>query len=125
MTDDMLKKALLVEDNSLIRKVAGAIIAQAGFEVDFAMDGGEAVDKCRENAYDLVLMDMFMPTMNGDEATRLIRNLPPPANTMPILATTASDNEEERNRMSDAGVNHFLNKPFTLDQLIAALSAMS
>lgn len=115
-------KALLVEDNALIRKVAGSMLAKLGYEMDIAEHGGIAVDKCRDGVYDIVLMDMHMPVMEGDEATRHIRALPPPNGAVPIIAVTATDNEDERAKIIESGMDAFLMKPFTIEVLGAALS---
>lgn len=109
-------KALLVEDNGLIRKVASSIIAEAGYAVELAENGAVAVEKCRDNRYDIVFMDIHMPVMNGDEAARKIRELPDPAGKVYIVAVTASDNEIDREKADGAGMDGYLVKPFNLDQ---------
>lgn len=111
----------MVEDNQVIRKIAGNIIEQLGFAVDFAVNGAEAVEKCRAGSYDIIFMDMFMPVMNGDRAIRMIRALPPPAGEVPILAVTALESGEERQLLLDAGATAFLSKPFTAEQAGEAL----
>ncbi|MDR1611693.1 MAG: response regulator [Planctomycetota bacterium] len=118
-------KALLVEDNALIRKVAGSMLDKLGYETDFAEHGEIAVEKCRDRRYDVVLMDMHMPVMEGDEATRRIRRLPPPNGQVHIIAVTATDNADERAKIAESGMNSFLMKPFTLEALEEALSALT
>lgn len=88
----------------------------------------EAVEKIKESKpgdYDLVLMDVQMPLMDGGEATRQIRALPDPALVkIPILAMTANAFEEDRKSALECGMNGFLSKPINIEELIAALSSL-
>ena len=104
-------KVLLVEDEVVNRMVAGNIIGRLGFAVDVAENGEVALEKVHANEYDLVLMDMLMPNMDGIEATRRIRAIEGRA-TMPIIALTANAFAEEKRRCLDAGMNGFVSKPF-------------
>ncbi len=122
------KHILLAEDNELNREIAVEILSKYGFVVDTAENGVEAVKKIKESKpgdYDLVLMDVQMPLMDGGEATRQIRALPDPALAkIPILAMTANAFEEDRKSALECGMNGFLSKPINIEELIAALSSL-
>ena len=119
------RRVLLVEDNELNREIAVEILHEYGFLVDTAENGAIAVDKVRSSPadrYDLVLMDIQMPVMDGYTATQRIRALNDPARAaVPIVAMTANVFEKERKRAFDCGMNAFLSKPLVIDALIAAL----
>ena len=119
------RRVLLVEDNELNREIAVEILHEYGFLVDTAENGAIAVDKVRSSPadrYDLVLMDIQMPVMDGYTATQRIRALNDPARAaVPIVAMTANVFEEERKRAFDCGMNAFLSKPLVIDALISAL----
>ena len=116
---------LLVEDNELNREIAVAILHEYGFLVDIAENGAVAVEKIRTSdpgRYDLVLMDVQMPVMDGCTATRRIRALKDPVRAaVPIVAMTANVFEEERKRAFDCGMNGFLSKPIVIEELVDVL----
>ena len=111
---------LLVEDNELNQQVATELLELSGFVVDLAADGLVALDKVQRNSYDIVLMDMQMPVMDGLTAAREIRKLPGLA-TLPIVAMTANAMAGDRERCIDAGMNDHIAKPIDPDQLWASL----
>ncbi len=113
-------RVLLVEDNELNQEVATELLRSAGFLVDVAGNGEAAVRKVREGAYDIVLMDMQMPVMDGITATRAIRQLPQFA-TLPIVAMTANAMDGDRQRCLEAGMNDHVAKPVEPDDLWKAL----
>ena len=119
---------LLVEDNELNREIAIAILHEYGFLVDTAENGAVAVEKVRTSdpgRYDLVLMDVQMPVMDGCTATQRIRALKDPARAaVPIVAMTANVFEEERKRAFDCGMNGFLSKPIVIEELMDALKGI-
>jgi signal transduction histidine kinase/DNA-binding NarL/FixJ family response regulator/HPt (histidine-containing phosphotransfer) domain-containing protein len=111
---------LLVEDNTINQEVTLAMLNGAGLRVDLAEQGARAVEMTRATRYDLILMDIQMPVMDGYEATRLIRAMPGYAR-VPILALTANAFEEDRQRCLDAGMNDHLGKPVPAKTLFAKL----
>ena len=121
MDHDFGRHVLLVEDNELNREIAIAILREYGFEVDTAENGAIAVEKVQNAApdtYDIVLMDVLMPVMDGYEATRRIRALEDPARAkIRILAMTANAFEEDRKAAFAAGMDGFLSKPIDIDEL--------
>ena len=120
------KRVMLVEDIEVNREIAKAILTEIGLEVDDADDGNVAVEKFRDaplNHYDLILMDVQMPKMNGYEATRAIRALSrEDAHTVPIVAMTANAFEEDKDNALKAGMNDHLAKPLDIPKLLATLT---
>ena len=120
------KKLLLVEDNALNRELAQEILKEAGFAVDTAEDGEIAVRKMKQAApgqYDLILMDIQMPKMDGYEATRQIRALPDAAKAgIPIFAMTANAFEEDRQSALKAGMDGHIAKPLDIPHLLQVLA---
>ncbi len=116
---------LLVEDNGLNREIAVEILNEYGFLVDTVENGAEAVEKVKNSTpghYDLVLMDVQMPVMNGYEATKKIRALDNPALAgITILAMTANAFDEDRKKALECGMDGFLSKPIVMEELITAL----
>ena len=119
------KQILLVEDNELNREIAQEILREYGFLVDTAENGAVAVEKVSTAApgsYDLVLMDVQMPIMDGYTATRKIRALDDPARaTLPIIAMTANAFDEDRRNALESGMNGFLSKPIVIGDLVQEL----
>jgi PAS domain S-box-containing protein len=111
---------LLVEDNEINQEVAKQLLEGTGLVVDIAWHGGEALERVKSRHYDVILMDMQMPVMDGLEATQLIRQLPA-YRSVPIIAMTANAFEEDRQQCMAAGMNDFLTKPFDPDMLFAML----
>ncbi|MDN3920759.1 hybrid sensor histidine kinase/response regulator [Roseateles violae] len=114
------RRVLLAEDNETNQIVARDLLDSWGLEVEIARDGIEAVDKALRRHYDLVLMDVHMPAMDGLHATRRLRQEPRLA-TLPILAMTASAMSEDRQRCLDAGMNDHIAKPIAPGRLMAKL----
>jgi CheY-like chemotaxis protein len=119
-------RVLAAEDNDVNREVLAAMIGMHDHEVSFAHNGREAVEAMRSQRVDLVLMDLHMPEMDGIEASRAIRALPPPAGQVPIVALTADVFADTRARCVEAGMNDFLTKPVgvaDLGRLLARYAA--
>jgi signal transduction histidine kinase/CheY-like chemotaxis protein len=108
---------LIVEDNIVNQQIAAGFLARLGQTTAIAGDGGEAVSAVQGHRYDLVLMDMQMPTMDGIEATTRIRNLGPAYVNLPIVAMTANASEADKVRCLEAGMTGFQTKPVTMAQL--------
>ena len=111
-------KVLLVEDNPLNQKVLGMFISKLGFEYDIASNGQMAIDLSQKENYSFILMDIYMPQMDGTEATVKIREAEESGNhRAKIIAITANESEESVKRCYDSGMDDFLVKPFTMDVL--------
>ncbi|MDO8605929.1 MAG: PAS domain S-box protein [Phaeospirillum sp.] len=113
---------LLAEDNLINQEVASDLLRNVGLTVALAENGCEAVEMARDNAYDLILMDMQMPEMDGLTATHQIRAMPGHAAT-PILAMTANAFDEDRNRCLEAGMNDHIPKPVDPEKLYQSILA--
>ena len=124
-TDFSRRRILLVEDNELNQEIAQTILEGAGFLIDTADDGSIAVERMKEmpgDTYDLILMDVQMPIMNGYQATRAIRALDDPVKAaVPIVAMTANAFEEDRKEAMDAGMNGYVAKPVDIEKLMETL----
>ncbi|MDD6204813.1 MAG: response regulator, partial [Firmicutes bacterium] len=122
------KHLLLAEDNELNMEIATAILSEYGFRISTAKNGEEAVEKIASSEpgdYDLILMDIQMPIMDGYEATRRIRALDNPAlSGIPILAMTANAFDEDRKAAARCGMNGFLSKPIDIEELLQTLQVV-
>lgn len=121
------KKILVVEDNEINLEIMTDMLDCSGFAVEGAMDGKEALDKlasAAEGEFDLVLMDIHMPVMSGIEATKAIRSLKEPLCNIPILAMTGDSMSEDKERAKSAGMNGFITKPATIEQIMEMIGEM-
>jgi len=117
-----LGRILLAEDGEANQLVAAAILRKAGYAVDLARDGEEAVGAARTTAYDLILMDVRMPRMDGFAATAAIRSMPGAAGRVPIIAMTASAMPGDREQCLAAGMDGHLAKPMDGARLLATVA---
>lgn len=115
-------RILVVDDLELIQELARSILEEAGHEVDTVPDGVQAVARIRSKPYDLVLMDIQMPIMDGIMATRAIRNLDSPASKVPILAMTTNVLPEHVRTYKAAGMNDYVGKPLNQRDFLQKLS---
>ena len=112
---------LLAEDNAVNQRIASSMLSNMGHTVDIAGNGRDAVAKATLRVYDVIIMDMQMPEMDGLEATRAIRALHGPEGHVPIIAMTANAFAADRSACMAAGMNDFLTKPITARKLFDAI----
>ncbi|HKV72671.1 MAG TPA: response regulator [Gemmatimonadales bacterium] len=118
-----MPRILLVEDNEMNRDMLSRRLIRKGFEVDMAVDGKAGVEKGRAGGYDLILMDMSLPEIDGWEATRQLR-ASPETKTVPIIALTAHAMAGDREKALEAGCNDYDTKPIELDRLLGKMNAL-
>ncbi len=114
------RKVLVVEDEPLNREVIGDMLEELGLVVDAAINGNEALIKVRQAHYDIVLMDMQMPELDGLDATRKLRAMPD-GQDLAIIALTANAFDDDRERCLAAGMNDFIAKPFKPEKVFGKL----
>ncbi len=110
-------RILLAEDNAINALLTRTLLEAEGHNVDTVEDGLLAVEAMKTSTYDLIFMDMRMPNMDGLEATRKIRALPNVARSLPIVALTANAFDDDRNACFDSGMNDFMTKPVSAEEL--------
>jgi CheY-like chemotaxis protein len=118
-----MAKILLVEDNEMNRDMLSRRLERKGYEVDMAVDGRQGVDKAKTLVYDLVLMDMSLPEIDGWEATRELR-ADPTTKALPIIALTAHAMSGDREKALEAGCNDYDTKPIELSRLLGKMEAL-
>lgn len=123
MVDVTQLKVLVVEDNAINRMIINKLLEKMDITADNASDGIEAVAAVQVTDYDLILMDMQMPRMDGLSATRKIRELRE-IKQPHIIALTANAFEEDKQRCFEAGMNDFLSKPIIYDLLVQRLEQL-
>ena len=114
-------RVLVVDDNTVNRRVLKRMLEVLGLDVEMAEDGRQALEAAQEAAFDIILMDCQMPVMDGYEATRKIRRLPGPTGQVPVVALTANASDENRMLCLEAGMNEHMAKPVVKGVLIAML----
>lgn len=112
------RRILVVEDSALNQMIVTAVLASAGYRIETASNGLEAVMAAQAGGFDLILMDVSMPEMDGLTATRLLRGLPDAAGTVPVIAMTADAGDTDRARCQQAGMNDHVAKPIDRAQLL-------
>ena len=118
-----MPRILLVEDNEMNRDMLSRRLARRGFTVEIALDGAEGVLRALEGGWDLILMDMSLPEVDGWEATRQIRAAGVKG-TMPIIALTAHAMSGDRDKALEAGCNDYDTKPVDLERLLGKIQAL-
>lgn len=116
------KQVLVVEDNVINRVVIQRMLEKLGHRADLVTDGDAAIQRVLAMEYDLLLMDVNMPGLDGLQTTRQIRGLPAPHANVPIIALTASAMMNDRRNCLDAGMNDYLSKPICIEALQLAIS---
>src|SRR4051812_25485806 len=118
-----MPRVLLVEDNEMNRDMLSRRLQRRGFTVEIAVDGLSGVDRALEGGWDLILMDMSLPEIDGWEATRRIRAAGEKG-TMPVIALTAHAMSGDRDKAIDAGCDDYDTKPVDLDRLLGKMDAL-
>jgi CheY-like chemotaxis protein len=118
-----MTKILLVEDNEMNRDMLSRRLSRKGFEIVIAVDGKQGVEMGVQGGYDLILMDMSLPEIDGWEATRQIRATPAGA-TVPIIALTAHAMAGDREKAIAAGCNDYDTKPIELPRLLEKMESL-
>ena len=118
-------RVLVAEDNEVNQVVIEGLLQLLGHRATTVTNGSQAVERAAEGGWDVVLMDMQMPELDGLEATRAIRRLPAPYGQVPVIAMTANARDEDRAACLAAGMNDFVSKPVNVKALRAALSGAS
>lgn len=112
-------RILLTEDKEINQLIVLGLLEESGLEVDIANNGQEAIRKCSEQQYSLILMDIEMPIMNGYDATLMIRKQD---KDIPIIALTSNGTKEDIHRTKSVGMNEHLLKPIDLERLYSTFS---
>jgi two-component system, cell cycle response regulator DivK len=118
-----MPRILLVEDNEMNRDMLSRRLQRKGFEVAMAVDGKQGVDMARAGGYDLILMDMSLPEIDGWEATRQLRAAPE-TKVVPIIGLTAHAMAGDREKALEAGCNDYDTKPVELPRLLGKIEAL-
>ena len=119
------KRILLAEDNELNAEIAETVLVEAGIEVKRVEDGLQCIEELKkmpENYYDVILMDVQMPNMDGYTATQRIRDLDDSRAEIPIIAMTANAYDEDRRKAQEAGMDGFLAKPLDVDEMMRLMA---
>lgn len=118
-----MPRILLVEDNEMNRDMLSRRLQRKGYEVTMAVDGRQGVDMARSGGYDLILMDMSLPEIDGWEATRQLRAAPE-TKAVPIIGLTAHAMAGDREKALEAGCNDYDTKPVELPRLLGKIEAL-
>ncbi len=118
-----MPRILLVEDNEMNRDMLSRRLQRKGYEVTMAVDGRQGVDMARSGGYDLILMDMSLPEIDGWEATRQLRAASE-TKVVPIIGLTAHAMAGDREKALEAGCNDYDTKPVELPRLLAKIEAL-
>lgn len=118
-----MTKILLVEDNEMNRDMLSRRLQRKGYEVTMAVDGRQGIDMARAGGFDLILMDMSLPEVDGWEATRQLRAAPE-TNTVPIIGLTAHAMAGDREKALEAGCNDYDTKPVEFSRLLTKIETL-
>lgn len=117
-------KILIVEDNMINQLLLKTILENEKFYVEVADDGLIGLEKVKKIDFDLILMDLMMPNMDGLEATKTIRELVGEKSKIPIIAVTADVTIDVQQRCKDVGMNYYLSKPINRDDLLNSIATL-
>ncbi|MEQ8188761.1 MAG: response regulator [Candidatus Eremiobacterota bacterium] len=115
------QRILVAEDNVMNHKLIEYYLKKSGYRADFVSNGFEVLSALKQNSYDLILMDLQMPEMDGFMTTRKIREEETKGKHIPIIALTAHVIREHRNRSIEYGMEDYITKPFDRKELIEAI----
>jgi len=118
-------RVLLAEDVKLNQMLTQKLLARSGYLIDIAENGIQAIEAMQNAAYDVILMDVQMPKMDGIEATKLIRMMPGDKKHVPIIALTAQADVNTEDELRAAGMDDYISKPINFDILFSKLSALA
>ena len=117
----MSKRILIVDDDEMVLMAVNELLNQEGYDVQSASSGSEALKKLEENSYDLIMLDIIMPEMDGFSVCKKIR-AKDNCEEIPIVFLSAKSSEADKSDGLDAGANLFLSKPISPDKLIEVIS---
>ena len=123
--DNRVFRVLLAEDVKLNQVLTQKLLARSGYQIDIVENGQQAVEAVRNIDYDVILMDVHMPEIDGIEATRQIRALPGGKSSVPIIALTAQATATAEDDLIAAGMDDYISKPINFDILFSKLSALA
>ncbi len=118
----MSKKILVAEDSSVIQNLTKKILTLQNYEISAVKNGKQVLDKLDSEAYDLILMDIHMPVMDGMECARAIRKLSGDVASIPIIAITGNANNYSMEDFKEAGIDEFVPKPLNYDNLVTVVN---
>jgi two-component system chemotaxis response regulator CheY len=124
MTDPARKRVLVVDDANLVRRFYRDALERAGFEVDEALNGVEALEKLLVEPVDLAIVDINMPQMDGFTFLKVLRRQVPPISSIPALVISTEAGTQDRIAARKAGANFYLVKPVSQDRLVEHVSIM-
>lgn len=117
---DESKKILIVEDDQHIRKLFNILVRKDGIDIDEAVEGNEALEKLRSNRYDLVILDIMMPNVDGFSILKDMRERPETAQ-VPVIVVTAKTEDKDLMKGYSLGANYYITKPFEPQDLIHSI----
>ena len=118
-------RVLLAEDVKLNQMLTQKLLARSGYQIDIAENGVQAIEAMKTADYDVILMDVQMPQMDGIEATKQIRQLPGTKKFVPIIALTAQAENNTEDDLRAAGMDDYISKPINFDILFSKLSTLA
>ncbi|WP_258099942.1 response regulator [Marinoscillum pacificum] len=118
----MSKKILVAEDSSVIQNLTKKILTLQNYQISAVKNGKQVIDKLSSETFDLILMDIHMPQMDGMECARKIRQMTGEIANVPIIAITGNANNYSMDDFKEAGINEFIPKPLNYDNLVTVVN---